>query len=83
MSIAGTTAAGATAEEQTRRADAVGRPLGDLRAGGFAGSAAEVADKIGTLGELGFSRIYFQLLDISDLDQLDFIARDVLPQLGR
>jgi F420-dependent oxidoreductase-like protein len=83
MSIAGTTAAGATAAEQTRRADAAGRSLDDLRLGGFAGSAAEVADKVGTLGELGFSRVYFQLLDIRDLDQLEFIARDVLPQLAR
>jgi len=83
MSIAGTTAAGVTADEQARRADAAGRSLDDLRLGGFAGSAAEVADKVGVLGELGFSRVYFQLLDIRDLDQLEFIARDVLPQLAR
>ena len=83
MSIAGATATGATAAEQARRADAIGQTLDDLRIGGFAGSAAEVADKVGMLAELGFSRVYFQLLDIRDLDQLDFIARDVLPQLGR
>ena len=83
MSIAGTTATGATAAEQERRADAAGRSLDDLRLGGFAGSAAEVADKVGALGELGFSRVYFQLLDVHDLDQLEFIARDVLPQLAR
>jgi F420-dependent oxidoreductase-like protein len=83
MSIAGTTATGATTADQNRRADAAGQPLDSLRVGGFAGSAAEVADKIGALGELGFSRIYFQLLDIRDLDQADFIARDVLPQLER
>ena len=83
MSIAGTTATGATAAEQERRADAAGRSLADLRHGGFAGSAAEVADKVGALGELGFTRVYFQLLDIGDLEQADFIAREVLPQLSR
>lgn len=83
MSIAGTVAIGATAAEQTARADAAGRSLDDLRVGGLAGSAAEVVDKIGMLGELGFTRVYFQLLDIHDLDQVAFIASDVLPQLGR
>ena len=82
MSIAGATATGSTAAEQTRRADAANSTLDDLRVGGFGGSAAEVVDKVGALAELGFGRVYFQLLDLRDLDHADFLAREVLPQLS-
>jgi len=82
MSIAGTVATGVTADDQHRRADAAGRSLDELRSSGLAGSAAEVVDKVGALHELGFTRIYFQVLDLHDLDQVEFIASEVLPQLG-
>jgi hypothetical protein len=52
-----------------------------LRRGGFGGTAAEVVDRIGRLRELGVSRIYFQIMDIRDLEQLDFLAREVVPQV--
>jgi alkanesulfonate monooxygenase SsuD/methylene tetrahydromethanopterin reductase-like flavin-dependent oxidoreductase (luciferase family) len=81
-SIAGATATGPTDALVAARAEAANSTPDRLRAGGFAGSAAEVADKVGALRELGFSRVYFQLLDIPDLDQADFIAREVLPQLA-
>jgi len=82
FSIAGTTAVGATAADIARRADATGQPLETLRASGFAGTAAEVVDVLGKLQELGVSRIYFQVLDFADHDQLDYLAREIAPQLG-
>lgn len=82
MSIAGTTAVGATESEVERRAAAAGSTPAKLREIGFTGTAAEVVDRLGELREAGVSRIYFQLMDFDDLDQADFLAREVIPQLG-
>ncbi|WP_163507965.1 LLM class F420-dependent oxidoreductase [Fodinicola acaciae] len=70
-------------DEQTlkRRAAATGRDLSDLRENGLAGSPAEVVDKIGTYAEAGVSRVYVQILDLADLEHLDLIAAEVLPQV--
>lgn len=81
LSIAGTTAAGASEADVARRADAAKSTPDALRESGFAGSAAEIVDKVSTLAELGISRIYFQVMDFSDLDQLEFLASKVMPQL--
>ena len=81
LSVAGTTAAGATEAEAARRAGAANSTLDELRLGGLAGTAAEVVDKIGTMREHGFTRVYFQIIDLHDLDHLDFLAREVIPQL--
>jgi len=81
VSIAGTTAVGATEADARRRSRATGQDLDSLRRGGFGGTAAEVVDRIGRLRELGVSRIYFQIMDIRDLEQLDFLAREVVPQV--
>jgi F420-dependent oxidoreductase-like protein len=82
LSIAGTTAAGATEAEASRRATAIGRDLTSLRSGGFAGTTDEVVDRVGAMAELGISRVYFQIMDLADLDHLDFLAREVVPRLG-
>lgn len=82
LSMPGTTAAGATTAEAERRAAAIGRDLGKLRDGGFAGTASEVVDQIGALAELGITRVYFQILDLRDLDHLDFLAREVVPHFA-
>ena len=54
-----------------------------LRSGGLAGSPAEVVDKLGSYGPAGAgaSRIYFQVMDLVDIDHVELIASDVLPQL--
>ena len=65
-----------------RRADAIGREVGELRANGLAGSPDEIVDRIGALAEVGTQRIYLQVLDLADLDHLEEIASTVLPQLG-
>ena len=57
------------------------RTSATLRASGLAGTPAEVVDKIGQLADLGVSRIYLQVLDLTDLEQLELIAAEVLPQL--
>jgi F420-dependent oxidoreductase-like protein len=82
LSIAGTTAAGATEAEATRRARAIGQDLASARVGGFAGTTNEVVDRVSAMAELGISRVYFQIMDLSDLDHLDFLAREVVPRLA-
>jgi F420-dependent oxidoreductase-like protein len=83
FSVPGAAAVGATTADAERRASAIGRDVAAIReGGGFAGTAAEVVDTIGALTELGVTRIYFQILDLHDLDHLDFLAREVVPQLA-
>jgi len=81
FSIAATTAVGPTEADVERRADAAQATADRLRKTGIAGSAAEAVDAIGRLAEIGVTRFYLQLQDMRDLDQVEFIATEVLPQL--
>jgi F420-dependent oxidoreductase-like protein len=67
--------------ELARRAAAIGRELSDLRKNGLAGSPAEIVDKIGAYAEAGATTFYLQILDLADLDHLDLLASQVLPQV--
>jgi F420-dependent oxidoreductase-like protein len=71
-----------TEAELERRAAAIGRPLDELRTTGLAGTPAEVTDKIATYAEAGVQRIYLQTWDLTDLDHLELLAADVLPQVS-
>jgi F420-dependent oxidoreductase-like protein len=68
--------------ELARRAAEIGRDVDDLRAHGVAGTPAEAVDTLGRYAEAGASRVYLQVLDLSDLDHLDLVAGEVAPQLG-
>ena len=72
---------GRDAAELSRRAAAIGRDVAELRANGLAGSPAEVVDKIGTFAGIGAARMYLQVLDLADLDHLELVASEVMPQL--
>ncbi|SFW90719.1 LLM class F420-dependent oxidoreductase [Amycolatopsis australiensis] len=81
-SVALVVAVGRTEEEVARRASVIGRDVAELRANGLAGTPAEVVDRIGQWREkTGITRLYLQLLDLSDLDQIDLIAAEVAPRL--
>ena len=67
--------------EVARRAAAIGSDVEGLRDKGLVGTPAEIVDKIGAFGELGASRIYLQVYDLDDLDHLELVASDVLPQV--
>ena len=73
--------AGATEADVVRRAAAIGQEPGELRKNGAAGSAEETAATIRSFVDAGAERIYLQVLDVSDLDHLDFIAGEVAPLL--
>ncbi|WP_072691137.1 LLM class F420-dependent oxidoreductase [Rhodococcus marinonascens] len=72
---------GRNEEEVSRRAAFIGRDIGELRENGLTGSPAELVDKIGRYVESGSQRIYMQTLDLSDLDHLELVASEVMPQL--
>jgi F420-dependent oxidoreductase-like protein len=72
---------GRDAAELARRAAAIGRDVADLRANALAGTPAEVVDKIGRFASEGIDRMYLQVLDLHDLDHLELIASEVLPQV--
>ena len=65
-----------------RRAAALGREVAELRRNGFAGSRDEVVDRIGRYAEAGATRLYFQVLDLADLDHVEELASSVLPQVS-
>ena len=67
--------------EVARRAERIGREVGELKENGLAGTPAEVVDRIGEFATVGATRLYLQFLDLADLDQLELIATAVTPQL--
>jgi F420-dependent oxidoreductase-like protein len=81
LSAAQTICVGKDEAEVRRRADAIGQTPEQLRATGLGGTPAEVVDKIGAFAAAGAGRIYLQTLDLSDLDHLDLVASEVVPQL--
>ncbi|HEY2127616.1 MAG TPA: LLM class F420-dependent oxidoreductase [Streptosporangiaceae bacterium] len=80
-SAAQTTCCGRDEAELARRAAAIGYDVADLRANQLAGSPAEIVDKIGQFAGHGASRMYLQILDLHDLDHLELLASEVLPQV--
>lgn len=65
------------------RAAAIGRDLDELRSNSpLVGTPGEIVDKMGPFADLGVQRVYLQLYDMSDLDQLEFFATEVVSQLS-
>ncbi|MFB9902405.1 LLM class F420-dependent oxidoreductase [Allokutzneria oryzae] len=77
---------GCVAKDEARlaeRAAAIGREVEELRRNGLAGSPAEVVDKLGQWKDkTGITRVYFQMMDLTDLDQIELIATEVFPQVS-
>jgi alkanesulfonate monooxygenase SsuD/methylene tetrahydromethanopterin reductase-like flavin-dependent oxidoreductase (luciferase family) len=80
-SAAQTVCCGRDEAELARRAAAIGWDLATQRADGLVGTPDEIVDRIGTLAGLGVTRVYLQVMDLHDLDHLELIAAEVLPQV--
>src|SRR5690242_16671164 len=80
-SAAQTVCCGRDDAELARRAEATGQSLAGLRQTGLAGSPAEVVDKLGQFAAAGAMRAYLQVLDLHDLDHLELLAAEVMPQV--
>ncbi|MCV7055294.1 LLM class F420-dependent oxidoreductase [Mycolicibacterium gilvum] len=68
--------------EIARRAAAIGREVDEMRSNSpTVGTPAEVVDKLGPFLEAGVERVYLQVLDMSDLEHVEFFAEQVIPQI--
>ena len=65
---------GKTEEELLKRSKRIGRELSELRENGVAGTLDEAHERINSFQRLGVSRMYFQVLDEDDLDQVSLLA---------
>jgi F420-dependent oxidoreductase-like protein len=81
LSVAQTVVCGKDDAEVARRASAIGWSAEDLRTQGITGTPAQVVDTIGQFAQAGAGSVYLQVLDLSDLDHLELLAADVLPQV--
>jgi len=66
--------------EFAQRAAAIGREPAELREHGIAGTVGEAVDRLARLRADGIERVYLQVLDLSDLDHLELVAREIAPQ---
>jgi F420-dependent oxidoreductase-like protein len=80
-SAAQTVCIGKDEAEVRRRAEAIGRDVDELRQSSIAGTPAEAIERIGEFADHGASRLYLQVLDLDDLDHLELIASEVMPQV--
>jgi F420-dependent oxidoreductase-like protein len=81
-SAAQTVCCGRDEAELARRAEAIGRPVADLRQNGVTGTPGEVVDKLGQYAAAGAARAYLQVLDLHDLGHLELLAAEVMPQVA-
>lgn len=61
--------------EVERRAAAIGRQPDELRTNGVSGTVAQAAEKLAALESEGITRVYLQVLDLTDLDHLRVLAQ--------
>jgi len=80
-SVAQTVACGKDEAEFRRRAAATGREPEEAREHGIGGTPSEVVAKIAEFAAIGADRVYLQVLDLTDLDHLELIASEVMPQV--
>jgi F420-dependent oxidoreductase-like protein len=81
LSVAQVVCVGRDDDEVARRAAAIRRDPAEFTDKDFTGTPAQVIDKLGRFGEIGATRAYLQVLDLADLDHLELIATEILPQI--
>ncbi len=69
---------GKTDADIKRRAAFLGREVDELKLNGVCGTPAEAIEKLQSWKAVGAERAYLQVLDLTDLDQLDLIASEVM-----
>lgn len=74
-------ACGRNEREAQARAAAFARPGGVQPQDPVIGVPGQVVERIGALASIGVARIYLRLVDMTDLDHLELIASEVLPQV--
>ena len=82
LSAGGTVCCGHDEEELERRAARLNQPLENLRKNGIAGTPEEIVQRLHAFAAAGASRVYLQVLDMSDLDHVRLLGEEVLPQVS-
>ncbi len=75
-------AADATTRKSPAAPRASGREVDESARERLAGTPAELVRQIGRYREAGSQRIYLQMLDLADLDHIELVASEVMPQIG-
>ena len=75
-------AIGRTPSEVARRAAPLHVPSALPPEDPIEGSPSALVQRIGEMAEIGAGRVHLRVTDMTDLDHLDVIASDVLPQLA-
>ncbi|HLU46007.1 MAG TPA: LLM class F420-dependent oxidoreductase [Natronosporangium sp.] len=77
-------ACGRTDAEARRRAERLHEPGSALPPGEapLVGTPEQLVERIGEYAEAGAERVYLRVGDMTDLDQLELVAAEVLPKLG-
>lgn len=84
LSVALPTIVGADDAAIERRAAAIGQTRAQFDNGAnLIGRPEEIAAKVERLRDLGAERVYFQLLDLRDIDHADEVGAELLPLLPR
>jgi alkanesulfonate monooxygenase SsuD/methylene tetrahydromethanopterin reductase-like flavin-dependent oxidoreductase (luciferase family) len=78
-SIAIQVCCGSTRGEVRERLAVTQQNPADFAARGIAGSPAEVAERIAAYEHVGAKRCYLAVADLTDIAQLELIAREVMP----
>ncbi len=78
-SAAHTLFVGADETEFARRAAAMGRTPEQARESPLAGTVDQVLETLGHWASAGVQRVYLQVLNLADLDQIALVAREILP----
>jgi F420-dependent oxidoreductase-like protein len=82
FSVAKTVCCGRDDAEVAKRAAGIGPP-DEMRANGdLAGTPAQIADIIGSYARAGAETVYLQVLDLGDLEHLELLAAEVMPQVS-
>ena len=72
---------GKTDADIKRRAAVLGREVDELKLNGVCGTPTEAIEKLQSWAAVGAERAYLQVLDLTDLEQLDLIASEVMSAL--
>lgn len=84
LSVALPTIVGRDDAAIARRAEAIGQSREQFDNGAnLIGTPAQIAEKVERLRALGAERVYFQLMDLRDVEQADLVGAEVLPLLPR
>ncbi len=72
---------GATDDEISRRAAAIGREVDELRENGLCGRPDEILERLVVWRNAGAERIYLQVLDLADLDHVGLLGESLVGKI--